>query len=488
MVCDINETQPKEVGTATLQLTTVLGDTTRAKRMTGARQALASVMTNFDKGQNLPGRIFIMAKAYSVLTWLPDFPTMTTRGELGFTNSPTEPVDLVVAIDSLFTTVVKSNPSCAEEVGTWRRSPHWVALLTQSTKMMEPLSGADSAMMTARVDSAEKLILRAQLLDRESFYTWQLLASIATRRDDIPKAIEYWKKTYDTAGTDSVDVEVKLQALYFMGQLNLGEATTRTGAEATTAARDAANNFRTFLVEAPTHKDVPAARANLATALMAAGDTAAVPEVYADLLANPDKYTSRDHLQSGVAATNANRIDDAVKLFNNSLAATPCDRDALFNLSVSMVNASMFGPLLPYATRLVELDPNNSTNYQMLVWAYAMEEKSEANADRKKLLGDSLTKYNDTYLKIDASHEVSFSVFQREPNATTLSGTITNKSGEARAIKLDVDFLSNTCETIESGSADVGTVQPNEKKEFTIRVERGGIAAFRSKAIPPPPM
>jgi tetratricopeptide (TPR) repeat protein len=477
-VCDVNETSPTELVRAILALQGAMSaDTAGGARLRQVRSVIMNASANIEKGQNIPGRNYIMAKALFVVAGIKGFPVQTTRGELGFTTSPAIPVDLYVAMDSLFTSVEQSNPNCSDEIQQFYRfSPVWLALMQDASALLQ----------AGQTDSAEKVVVRAQVLERKSPYTWQLLATIAMRRDDAEKAKEYWARTYAAAGNDTSTVDVKMQALYFQGELNLGQSTMKTGAEAVAHAREAEKYFRQFLTEAKNHRDAPAARANLGIALMAAGDTAAVPTIYADLIAKPAEYSVQDHLQAGVTATNARKPEDSAKLFGNAVAQAPYDRDALFNLCVSLFTAKLFREMIPPASKLVDVDPNNPDNLELLTYAYAMLESTETDTSRKRVLADSMQKYNKSYEAVKASHKVTFSAFTRGETASRLTGSVTNLGSTERTFRLTIDFLDKEYNVIGQGEASVGPVKPNESAPVNIEIERPGVVAWKARPIPPP--
>ena len=477
--CDVNETSPSELQRAFLSLQNMGADTTVPGRLRLAKVVITSATTNIERGQNMAGRNYLMAKTLYSLAMLPGFPHTSTRGDLGFPTMPTQEVDIIVALDSLLSSVEASNPNCADEIMIYRFSPIWVDLLTKATQMLQE----------DKVDSSEKLVLRAQILEDKSPYTWQMLASIATRRDQPQKSLELWKKVYDAAGTDTSVTDMKMQALYFLGEVNLGLAsdTTKSAAERKAAATESVKWFKQYLVEGPKHKDSPAARNNLVQALTAAGDTASIPTVYIPLLEKPTEYTSADHLQAGVAAATAGRNEDAVKLFGNALASSPFDRDALYNLSVSMFSAKMYAQMAGPATRLVEVDPNNPDNYELLVYAYAMlDQEEKTDLAKKKLYSDSLEKYNKPYEALKESHRVTYDIFHREVNAAALTGFVENLGTTDRTFKLVFDFLNKDNAVIGQAETTVGPVKAKEKTTFSVKLDAGGVTAFKAKPIPPP--
>jgi tetratricopeptide (TPR) repeat protein len=437
---------------------------------------MLNASTNIERGINLAGRNLVMAKALFGIVSIAGLPQQMTRGDLGLTTSPAEQVDVMVAMDSLFTSVEKSNPSCVAEIQSYRFSQPWIDLVQAAGRLIE----------AQQADSAEKLVRRAQLLERETPYTWQLLASIAQQRDDIPKTLEYWERTYETAGgSDTNTVQLKFSALYVLGEINLGQSTIKQGAEGRAAATEAAKWYKRFLEEGPKHNDAPAARANLATAYMQAGDTAMVPTVYADLLANPNNYTPQDHFNSGVAANNAKFFDDALKLFGNTLSQSPYHRDALYNTSVILFQLKQYDRMLEPAKRLLEVDPNNESSAELVMFGYAMIGTLQTDSALLRSTGDSLKVYTDEYERLKANYQVTHGIFERGDTSTTLVGEVENKGTADRSFTLVYDFLDKSGAVIGQGQATVGPVKPSERMLFEVRLNRGGVIAYKGRRIPP---
>src|SRR5687768_2092654 len=59
--CSIEEGSPKEVAQAYLRLNAAANATSRDAKLKALREALKQASTNFDKGQNIHGRNYIMA-------------------------------------------------------------------------------------------------------------------------------------------------------------------------------------------------------------------------------------------------------------------------------------------------------------------------------------------------------------------------------------------------------------------------------------------
>ena len=201
--CSIEEGSPKEVAQAYLRLNAAAGATARDAKVKALREAVKQASTNFERGQNIHGRQYIMAKAYSMMLQDSLVPVMTTRADLGLVGGTgSERVDLVVAIDSLLDSVEQAAPDCASEAEMYRQNQAWLNLL----------NSAIAAVDRNQLDSAEMLANRTLILHDKNPYGYQVLASIAARRGDAAKQAEMWKKVIDVSEGDTTAKEVRTQA------------------------------------------------------------------------------------------------------------------------------------------------------------------------------------------------------------------------------------------------------------------------------------
>src|SRR5688500_1685122 len=179
--CSIEEGSPKEVAQAYLRLNGAAGSTAKDAKLKALREAVKSASTNMDKGQNIPGRNYIMAKAYSMILQDSILPVVTTRGELGLVGgNAAERVDLVVAVDSLLDSVEKASPDCVTEAALYRQNQAWLNML----------NAAIAAVDRNQLDTAEALVKRTLILHDQNPYGYQVLASIHARRGAGAKPLE----------------------------------------------------------------------------------------------------------------------------------------------------------------------------------------------------------------------------------------------------------------------------------------------------------
>jgi tetratricopeptide (TPR) repeat protein len=468
--CSIEEGSPKEVATAYLRLNGASGAKDRAAKAKSLREAVKSASTGIEKGQNVPGRNYIMAKAYVMMLSDSIVPATATRADLGLVGgTPTERVDLVVAIDSLLDSVEKASPDCASETDMWRQNKPWLELLNSSI----------AALDRGQIDSAEAFANRTMILHAANPYGYQVLASIAARKADQAKQVEMWQKAIEHAGTDTTHKDVRRQANYYLGNLYAEQAQAASGAEQVRLAREAQKLYRAFMAEAPdsASDDLTVVRSNLGIAMTMAGDTAEIPKLYADLLANPDKYTAADYMGGGDMAARLNRSADAVRLYENVLKKNPYDRKALFNLAASYYAEKQYAKMVPTVHQLVAIDPSHAENWKLLGYAYAMMQPEEKDPAKKKMLTDSIVKYST--LADGMTTDVTIEEFSMRGTKATIDGTIMNTDKAAKNYTIKFEFLDRAGTVLATQEATVAGVAPNSAKAFKVEVDKPGITWFR---------
>ena len=466
--CTIEEGRPAELARATLAL--AMAGTEKANKP--LRDAIKAVGEQGDKIDNKAGRNLVLGKLLLAWHGQPGITPAVTRGDIGYTSNKTAPIDLLAAADSALTAVEQSNPECAAEIAEIRRGDAWRAIL----------QSAIAAHGAGQLDSAEALTKRSMVLDRGTPYPHQLLADIAQQRRDTASAVTHWRQVLASSGADTIYNEPRRQAQYNLGSLLAARAEGATGAEQAKLAKESAEFFRTYLSSAKPDPDDAAARTRLAHVLTLAGDTASIPTIYADLLANPTSYNDMHLVQAGVIAVKANRPADAAKLFAAALERNPYDRDALTNLAAAHYGAGEFTKMPPIIQRLVALDPNNPDALTLYVYAYSGLAKAEKSGTAKrKAFTDSLVAYNDRVEKMPTVLRVT--QFARGSARAVLSGEIENRGTAAKTYNLSLEFLDGEGKVVATQEVAVEGVGPQSSKPFSVTVPQGGIVAFRYKPL-----
>jgi len=466
--CDIDESKPKEIATANFMIQQARA--LPAPKKLDALKKVVKALTEKNDQSNPAGRNYELGKAFFTIVEDSTTPRMMTRGELGFTTDPGTSVDVGALADSTMRIVETAMPECKATTGSWRRQGAWLRT-TQAASNMYNAGNYDSATVYAK---------RSMMLDPSAPYAYSILASLAQRNNDIAGAVEYTRKAAEAAapvGNDTTFADQRRLSLFNLGILVGSQAESATGADQKKLATEAATTFQTFLKEAPKDENAATARASLARMLTITGDTAAVTQTYAAVLANPSAYSDDELVTAGVVALRAGRDSDAANLFKTVVQHNAYSRDGLYNLAAAMSNMGQQGALLPYARTLSTLDPNNPDAWLFMARGYQANSKTEKSAAAKKALADSVMTVFAKYEKMPTV--VNIRSFVHNGTDHTLTGTIENRGTAPASYNLSVEFLDKNGAVVASKTASVGPVAPKAQGAFKIQVQGTGIAAFR---------
>ncbi|HKO16619.1 MAG TPA: FxLYD domain-containing protein [Gemmatimonadaceae bacterium] len=492
--CPADEGKPGEVARAMLALQMAQS----AKPEDAPRQLKSAIasLEKADRSKNPVGESFVLGKTLVLWMGQPNVKPVMPRGALGFTQRPTDSIDLVTTIDSAFNVVEQAMPDCATMIAAWRGQKGWVTMVNDAIQQLN----AD------HLDSAEALGKRSVTLNKYSPYGFMVLGNVAQKRNHPREAINFFKKTVEVAGTDTSYADLKRQELLAAGNLASQSMADASGAEKAAYAADAKWAFDQLLKDPGTTGNyADAARAGLASLASAQGDTAAVRATYQAQLANPTGFGFQQLLNAGVTAARAKQIGDAEKLFEAAYQQNPYHRDVLYNLAIMYLNDNQQSKSLPVIAKLISVDPSNGDNYKLYTFAYADLQKSwaainkrvvaKANAakdaktrkiyaDSAKLSGDSVRAVTDLALKNNLLAEnfpmkVTFNEFSSSDSSSTLGGTIQNNTDQAQTYTMKVDFLDKSGKVVNSQTATVGPVAPKQSGTFKVTGTGTGVAAFR---------
>lgn len=498
--CNIDQNKPNSVKNATLALVRLQGATKPEDRGRLLTDVVKQVSSEKSK-DNPAGREYMLAQALIAWATEPGMGGSVQRGTLGYVTEPTATIDVLAAADSALKRLAQAAPGCAQQVAQMRQNQAW----------LNQINAAITAMNAGKADSAEYYANRSLLMFQGSPYAFHVLSVVSQNKNDDAAATRYWQKIIEVAGTDTSYRDLKNAAMYNIAVTKAQAVETQTGAARAQAAKEAAAALQTFMTTAPTSPDALRAQPTLARMLLLAGDTAAVASSYAEALANPSKYSDLALTQSGVTASQIGRTADAAKLFELALQANPYERDALNNLSAVLLQLKQFDKILPFAQRLVALDPSNPDNYAFISLAYNGLANAAANGSaQKKALNDSAFKYYQISEAMPV--KVQFTEFTRgesravvgmvveglQTQAATPAATPARpgaaRPGAARpgaaapkpaapaagpkTYTVKFDFIDKTGNVIESQTQTV-EVSPGERKPLRFETTKKDIAGFR---------
>lgn len=185
-------------------------------------------------------------------------------------------------------------------------------------------------------------------------------------------------------------------------------------------------------------KSLEAYRATLAVMDRAEADTtaearAALAETRANALAGM--------VNAGVRAFQANRFDDAIKIFRGVTAVDANNRDAWYNLGLAYYKAERWQDLIPVEQRVIQIDPLNENARIILYNAYKSladraKSANDAAADKRNrdLAVAVLTELDAMPIKID-----NVQVANPQAGSARITGTATGaKAAAGRPIVLEV--------------------------------------------------
>lgn len=509
--CEIDESTPAQLTRAVLNIQIAQSSAKPEDAAAKLRDAV-KLIGEGDLKRNPVGRAYELGRALVFWSTQPSMASgLTTRGALGFIDNPTAPYDIVAGIDSAFSVVEASNPECAAQTAPWRQQKLWVDLVNRAIEF----NNQD------KMDSAVYLAKRSIQLSKNAPYGFMVLAQAAQKENKVSEAISNYKLAI-AAAKDTAQADAKRQLQLALGNLAADAAETATGADKTTLLAEAKAAF-TDLAKDPGTRFAEAARAGQARLAMASGDSAAIKSTYADQLANPGAFNYNALMAAAVTAAKANQNKDAIKLFEAARQTNPYHRDVLYNLARLQLLDSAYTTAIPLIRRLIEVDPSNPDNYQLMAIAYnsvqkgynvrlrEMDAKSKALGQRantsksaavikaavdsaarlsgpmkalgdtSKVLVDSTLKYNTLMTSLPA--RVQFNEFTPGEGKVSLGGTVSNQGEAAKTFTLKIDFIDKAGAVINSQTVTVGPIEPKRSASFKAEGVGTGIVAFRYAPI-----
>jgi len=466
--CDPTANTKGDIAKAQFSMTRAVSTMEKGNPTRDLQDALRLVENGND---NPTARNFLRGQAYVIYLMQPNTPAVVPRSALGLTSNPTGTVDLYAGTDSAFSIVEKAMPECATVISQWRQQKPW----------LNALNGAITALNEGKLDSAEVLAKRSLLLDRKAPYAYSVLGSIARQRKDMNAANEYWKQTLTAAGTDTSYVDVRSKVLYEMASAAAEKADAASGAAKRAAAKEAIKPWLDYMAGANNDLLLADAIDNTSRMYIDAGDSASVPTLYAPLLANPSKYGETSLIHAGVVATRNGHQADAVKLFEAAIAQNPYSRDAVNDLAATYIQNNQYSKAFPLIDKLIAMDPSNPDNPLLYAFAYQGLYKGTKDKKLQKIYTDSLVYFNNQ--SENATVKLAVQEFTRRNDATTIVGTIENRSAASKTYNLSIDLIDKSGAVIDTQTATVGPVAAKSKGVFKISSAKGNVYGYRYKPL-----
>ncbi|MGH7678008.1 MAG: FxLYD domain-containing protein [Gemmatimonadaceae bacterium] len=514
--CEVNESRPTAVGRALLAVQIASGaqdPNAASKQLTSAVKSLTE---NAERMENQVGRNFVLGKALVIWSTQPNVELVTKRGPLGYTVNPEGTIDLAAAIDTAFKVVEAAMPECIAETSRWRGQKAWVTLVNTA---IEKLNSDDVA-------AAESLSSKAILLNPFGPYGYVVLANVQQKKGKGSEAISLYRKSIDAAKADTAYDDIKRQSLVYLGNLAADSAEGAADAAARKPYLEAAREaFNQIIADKDAADIKESARSGLCRVAIAAGDTGSLRGTYKPQLDAAAGFQYGELMNAGVCMARAEMVPEATLLFKAAYEKNPYHRDALSNLAIMLLRMDNHIEALPLATRLVEVEPNNPENLQLLVLANAGIAKSARDA---RMAGsktatpatktaaktkaptttkaaapagprmsaaaqDSLFKIEQQYTEVAVStnerkeklsYKVSLSDFSTTAAKATVAGSVTNVGTAVKPVTVSVDFLDRTGKVVATKEQALGEIAAGRSARFSLTHNPGSeVAAFRYKRI-----
>jgi tetratricopeptide (TPR) repeat protein len=496
--CDIDAAYKGNVARASLSLGVAQQAATSPVGAAKLKETVKTLETP-DKDADPVARSYLLGSALSLWLNQPNVGPTPKRSVVGFTTNPDATIDLVPTIDSLFRIVEAAKPNCLDYTNYYRGGQKYY---------LDVANAAIKSLNEDKLDSAEYYATQANRLFPGSPYGTMVLGTVAQKRNNPSKAVEYWTTSADVAARDTMYRDVRRQMLVNIGSTELATANAASGAERTAAARRAAAAYAK-LIEMPGTRGsyLYGGRQNLQTALLLAGDTAAFVQSYQPLLSSPTSYEYQDLLNSAVNSARIGKSADAARLFEATLAQNPYSRDALYNLAVMYLALDQNDKVAPIATRLIAVDPGNPENYNLGARAYLALAKSAQTAKKTPIAAA----YNDTTLswynrgnKLPV--DITFSEFTPSDKQLIIGGTVLDRrdkvdaaGSDARPVRgkaaakpaaknvspkpvtLNFEALDKSGTVVGTKSVTTEALTPGKSAKFTVTLEAPNAVAYRYK-------
>jgi tetratricopeptide (TPR) repeat protein len=514
--CEVNEGRPTAVGKALLAVQVASGSQDPGAAARQLVNAVKGLTENAERMDNQVGRNFVLGKALVLWTMQPNIELTTKRGPLGYTTNPEGTIDLAAAIDTAFKVVETAHPECVAETSRWRGQKGWVNLVNMA---IERLNSDDA-------DAAEAHARKAIVLNPYGPYGYVVLGNVLQKRGKATEAFGLYRTGIEMAARDTAYNDIRRQSLVYLGNLAADSAEAATDANARRPYIEAARSaFEQILSDKGATDIKESARSGMCRINIASGDTASLRTSYKEPLESPAAFKYSELMNAGVCMARAEMVPEATTLFRAAYDKNPYHRDALSNLAIMLLRADKHAEAIPLAERLVEVEPNNPENLQLLVMSYAGVAKGvrdtrqaalRANAPATKTATKGATKTAtkgapatgpklsaaaiDSLFKVEQKFtesavstnerreklgvKVALSDFSISEAKSTVAGSVTNLGTAPKTVTIKIDFLDRTGKVIATKEQALGEIAAGSAKRFNVTTTPGNeVAAFRYTRI-----
>lgn len=462
--CKINDSSPWQINGAKQYVITAASSRKEDEIPKHLSSAVKVLTESPEKIKNEPGRQWLLLRTYA--QWLQRENTgyEMRRGDLGFTTDMNGTQNLLLAVDSAASAVERLMPECVARVRPYRQR-FFSDILNKSIEAMNA-DQTDSAVYFA------KLSLSVSGNDPRP---WNVLSAVYQKQNDMEGTIGAMEKVIALSGTDTLYAKIKQQSQYNLAVIKLQNAEAmQDGAKKDEDIASARKLLEDYLKDTPQD---PSATQALGRAMRLSGDTAAVAQVFADMMEKSETFTADQLFEAASNAAAAGKDSSAVTLFENGLKKNPNHRVALLNMSNVLFQLKDHERMAPVAMRLTTIDPNSPDSWRMLAGYWQLRQRAETDAAKKKAYGDSTLA---AITKRDAVNP-KISVYLASSTAAgyQVQGTVNNETEKSGSYTIKFELLDATGGVVTTKDVAVGPVDAQASASFALTVEGPTIVAYR---------
>ena len=366
--------------------------------------------------------------------------------------------------DSAFTKAEALYPECVEDMDNQRRSL-WVPFYNKGA---EALDAGD--LVTAR----EALAQADQVSNKEPFVPYYL-ASVLISQNDIPGALEMFKKTIGMGQSEGDYEESYVTSLFNAGRLNHMLQQWDSAAVWYAKYREVSPDDREALT-------------GLLQVLESGGHAEEALAFTDTILEHADVMTDIGLFSAGVSLFQANRFETAIRVFRAGLRKNRHYRDGVYNLAQAYFAIANPGDssqtatedeqelrddaakeMLDVAKRLRQIDPATESSIRLLAAAYQLNGDTAATLDALE--------------RIEAlSFDVRISVFRPTDAGYQMEGMLVNpKEDEATVPDIVFEFVNIDGRVVTTETVSGRTMTSKATNGFALSPLGEGIVAWRYK-------
>jgi len=460
--CDISSAGSPQIAAASEALGRYNTASTPAEKKKFLAAAVKGSAVPSDKAANEPARNWILAQALVAFALEPNQSLEGKRADFGFAVNPEAPVAIMAVADSALDAVESTKPACAKDVDQLRQLAHTAA----ANNAVELFNAGNLPAASAAAKSALAVYPKGAV-------AYQIVGNVAVQNKNQDEAIDAFKHAVENATGDATLDVVRENALINLAYLTQNKAEAAQGDAQKQLANEAAGYFREYLKLKP---DDSNAQSGLARALSSSGDSVAIGGLYAQMIADPSKYSDAQLIDAGVGAINASRPQDAVKLLEAGLARNPNYRDALYALAIAYGETAQYDKSVETWTRMLALDPNSLQGYTALATGYQELLAASTDKAQKKTYQDAFLKALDKQNKLAAA--VKIDEFAARGKEHVLAGSVENRTDAEAKYTLKVEFLDKAGNVVATKETAL-TAAPKASVPFSVSADNEGIVAYR---------